>query len=286
MVKVRGSFLIAMLLGWLMTFGSAHAQQGLSVRGDRWLNITQLNGYVEIIPREGGRRQARPGDQLDSVGDVLITGPAASVRLEMDEAIGVITMAENSRMQVRTLSITDSGAYLTDLFVSRGQARLRIRPLTNPATRIEIYTPAGVSGVRGTDFGVSVGLDGQTGVATFEGRVAASAQGQTVIVGDQQQSLIRPGEPPTPPERLEDNPALFIETLIALPGEFDAAGRQLARVSGYTDDVNLLELNQQQRRLDRQGRFDIVLPMSAGRRIPAAVITPLGTRRVYELLVP
>lgn len=290
MVKVRPSFLLIALLGallsWLLTISPAPAQQSLRVPGDRALGITQTQGYVEIIPRDGRRRQAQRGDRLSNVGDVLITGPDSSARLEMDQAIGVVTMAENSRLQLRTLSVTIGGAYLSDLFVSQGQVRLRVRPFTNPGTRLEIYTPAGVSGVRGTDFGVSVRPDGQTGVATFEGSVASSAQGQTVIVNALQQSLIRPGEPPTEPVPLTDNPALLIKTLRALPGQVDAAGRQLAQVSGSTDFVNLLELNQQQRRLNRQGEFDIILPMSAGRTIPAAVITPLGTRQVYELLVP
>ncbi|MEO0769286.1 MAG: iron dicitrate transport regulator FecR, partial [Cyanobacteria bacterium J06649_4] len=163
---------------------------------------------------------------------------------------------------------------------------LRIRPLTNPATRIEMYTPAGVSGVRGTDFGVAVGPDGQTGVATFEGRVASSAQGQTVTVNAQQQTIIRPGEPPTPPQPLRDDPTLFIETLRVLPNQVDAAGRALAQVVGSTDPANLLELNIQQRLLDREGRFDITLPVVANGRIPAVVTTPLGTSQKYELLVP
>lgn len=290
MVKVRRSFLLAALLGailsWLLTMSPTAAQRNLRVSGDRALGITQTKGYVEIIPRDGRRRQAQQGDRLSNAGDILITGPDSSARLEMDQAIGVVTMAENSRLQVRTLSVTVAGDYLSELFVSQGQVRLRLRPFTNPGTRLEIYTPAGVSGVRGTDFGVSVRLDGQTGIATFEGSVASSAQGQTVMVNALQQSLIRPGEPPTEPVPLTDNPALLIETLRALPGQFDAAGRQLAQVSGSTDFVNLLELNQQQRRLNREGQFDIILPMSAGRRIPAAVITPLGTRQVYKLLVP
>ena len=294
MVQARGSLIIPFLLGWLFSigiglgtgYGPAYGQADLRVRGDRWLALSDVSGYVEIVPRGGQRRLARRGDRLSRVGDVLITGPDSSARLEMDEAIGIVAVAENTRLQVQALSITTTGAYITDLFLNYGQARLRIRPLTNPATRIEIYTPAGVSGVRGTDFGVAVGPKGQTGVATFEGVVSSEAQGQAVTVNAQQQTTIRPGEPPTPPAPLRDDPALFIETLRVLPNQRDAAGRALAQVVGYTDPANLLQMNVQPRLLDREGRFDLTLPVSAGGRIPTRVTTPLGTIQKYELLVP
>ncbi|CAN5792337.1 hypothetical protein BH23CYA1_BH23CYA1_05970 [soil metagenome] len=190
-------------------------------------------------------------------------------------------MAENSQLQIQALSITRSGGRITELSVGRGQVRLRLRPLTNPGTRIEIHTPAGVSGVRGTVFGVSVQPNGQSGIATSEGSVAARAQGQTVQVGANLQSLIAPGEPPPPPEPLRDDATLFIERLIPI------AGRSAVRVVGSTDVVNLLTIAEQPQSLDRQGRFDIEVALSSSaRRIRAVVITPLGTEQAYELVVP
>lgn len=281
MANVRKSVLIALALGFLVFCGAGVYGQSLTIRGDRWLQITELSGAVELIPQGGSRRQAQRGDRLTEVGDTLRTGPNASARLEVDLQTGFVTMAENSRLQIQALSITRSGGRITELSVDRGQVRLRLRPLTNPGTRIEIHTPAGVSGVRGTVFGVSVQPSGQSGVATIEGSVATRAQGQTVQVGANLQSLIVPGEPPTPPEPLRDDPTLFIEQLIPM------AGRSVVRIVGSTDVVNLLTIAEQPQSLDRQGRFDIEVALSSSaRRIPADVITPLGTKQAYELVVP
>ena len=240
--------------------------------------VTALSGKVDLTSYRGERRQARRGDRLDHVGDMMTTGANASARLDIDIATGSVTMAENSQLQVQTLSITPSGGRITELLVSRGQVRVRVRPLTNPDTRLEIYTPAGVSGVRGTDFGVSVQPTGQTGVATVEGRVSASAQGQTVLVGAALQSSIYPSEPPTPPEPLRNDPTLYIERL--------TASGATVRIAGQTDSVNLLDIGDQHQTLSRTGRFNLSLPLPRDRRIEAMVTTPLGTQQKYELAVP
>lgn len=286
MIKVRRSFLLAVLLGVLLSTAVAFGQRPLRIRGERWLTVSQINGYVEIVPFQGERRQAQIGDFLDRAGDLLITGDNASARLDVDQAVGYIRMAENSQLQIRALSVTQSGGYITDLFVLLGQVRLRIRPLTNPASRIEIYTPAGVTGVRGTDFGVTVQTEGTTGVATLEGSVASSAQGETVRVNAQQQSLTRPGEPPTPPEPLRDDPTLYIEVLGQLSEQTDEMGDPLVQIAGFTDIVNLLEIQGDRKILDEAGRFDLTVPLPANRRISAQVITPLGTVQNYELVLP
>ena len=284
MPKVRRSVFLSWLFGMSVGVPAAYGQSR-TIRGDRWLRIAALSGTVEFIPFQGQRRRARIGDRLSSVGDVLITGPDSSARLEVDLATGFVSMAENSQLQIRTLSITRSGGRITELLVQRGQVRLRIRPLTNPATRIEIYTPAGVSGVRGTEFGVAVGPEGQTGVATLEGLVSSSAQGQTVSVRALEQTTIRPGEPPTPPEPLRDDPDLFIEVLRPASGR-DEQGRSLVEIAGFTDVVNLLAVDNEPQSLSRDGRFEVSVPLPENRRIPVLITTPLGTNQQYELVVP
>lgn len=216
---------------------------------------------------------------------MITTGSNASAQLNVDLAVGSVIMAENSQLRVQALSITAIGGRVTELMVSRGQVRVRVRPLTNPGTRLEIHTPAGVSGVRGTDFSVAVQPTGQTGTATLSGRVAASAEGQTVIIGPDFQSSTYPGEPPTPPEPLRNDPARSIEALTVRGAT--------VQIVGQIDPINLLEVDNQLQSISRDGRFDLSLPLPddgaafrENRRIEATVTTPLGTQQKYELLVP
>ncbi len=275
------TLLTALLLGCSgLTIALA---QPISLAGDRWLAITSLTGDVNITPYRGQQRPARRGDRLEQVGDTVTTGANSSARLEVDQAAGYISMAENSQLQVQTLSITRNGGRITRLRVNRGQVRTRVRPFTNPESELEIYTPAGVSGVRGTDFGVTVQPNGAMGVATQAGSVATSAQGQTVLVGADLQSTIFPGEPPTPPAPLRNDPSLFIELIRLISAE------QSIRLIGRTDAVNLLEVAGEAITLTRTGSFDTLVPIAAllaDRRIPAIVWTPLGTKQAYEVGVP
>lgn len=284
MIKIRRSLLLAVILGFFISLSTAYAQtlngRELTIRGDRWLTITSFSGKVELITAQGDRRAAQQGDRLVSVGDAILTGPNSAARLEIDQSAGYVSMAENSQMRIQTLSITSRGGRVTELAVLLGQVRLRIRRLTNPDTRIEIHTPAGVSGVRGTIFGVTVQPDGLTGVATLEGSVAASAQSQTVMVVADTQSTIVPGEPPSPPAPLRDDPTLFIEGLREIPGT------RKVQVMGYTDSVNLLDINQGRQILDRDGRFDLEAALTDDRRVDALITTPLGTQQKYRLVVP
>ncbi len=259
---------------------SARAVSALTVQSDRWLSVDRISGSVALVTYEGVSKQAAIGDRLTRAGDTLTTGPRSSARLTVDQQAGVLSMAENSQLQVRSLAITNRGGRITEMIVNRGQVRLRVRPLTNPDTRLEIHTPAGISGVRGTDFGVTVQPGGQTGVATLEGSVIARAQGQAVTVAAELQSTITPGQAPTPPEPLRDNPDLQITRLISVPNS------SAARIVGSTDTVNLLEIAGQPKRLSPNGRFDVVVSISSDRRIPARVITPLGTEQQYALVVP
>lgn len=252
--------------------------QLLPVRVDRWLEVRQLAGQV-ILYRGQQSQPATLNARLQSVGDAIATGRDSSATLVVDTGIGVITVSENTAVRVQRLRLNPNGARITQLQITGGQARLRLRQFTNPDSQLEIETPAGISGVRGTTFGVSVQPDGKTGVATLEGSVFAAAQGETVVVDGGLQSLIVPGEPPTPPAPLQEDTTLALQLLTALDS-------QVAQVMGRIDPVNLLMIEDQPQIVDRTGFFNLQVPLPPDRRINAVVITPLGKRQVYELAVP
>jgi hypothetical protein len=270
--------LLITTLSLLVLDSSSVAQQMLPVRVDRWIEIQQISGTVtEVI--DGISRPARISGRLQNVGDAVITGNASSAVLAVDTAIGTIAVAENTSVQIDALSVLPTGGHITHLSVTGGQVRLELRPFTNPDSELEIKTPAGISGVRGTTFGVSVQPSGQTGVATIDGIVSATAQGEQVEVSAGLQTLIIPGEPPTPPEPLRDDPRLDLRALRRV-------GRRMVQMIGQTDPVNLLVINDVPQTLTRTGEFDLQVPIPGDRRIAAAVTTPLGTRQSYTIVVP
>ena len=246
-------------------------------RFKRWIEVQSVSGNVTLLNRNG-RESARVGQRLQSVGEGIVTGNRSSATLSLDSGIGTLQVSENTQFTIQDIQNNNGGAQ-TKLNVSRGQVRLKLRSFTNPSSSLEIFTPAGVTGVRGTDFGVSILPSGKTGVATLKGKVAAAAQGKTVAIDRGFQSSVTPGNAPLPPVPLRDNASLDVQVL----GK-EANGQ--VHIVAQTDDINVISIGELVIEPNAQGILDVRVPMGTNRSIEVRVTTPLGTQRTYQLIVP
>ncbi|MCS6814548.1 MAG: FecR domain-containing protein, partial [Cyanobacteria bacterium] len=146
------------------------AQQSVRVRVNRWLEVRQVFGNVTYL-KGGSSRRAKVGDRLQVVGDGLRTEPNASVRLAIDTEVGFVTIQEKTTVRIQGLQVAPDNGRITRLHVSGGQVQVQVRPFTHRGSRLEVTTPSSVSGVRGTQFGITVQPNGRTGLATLEGSV-------------------------------------------------------------------------------------------------------------------
>ena len=254
-----------------------HSAPELSVRVNRWLEVQQTSGTVTYLSK-GNSRPAHWGDRLQSVGDRILTAAGSTATLAVDTEIGLVEVAENTSVLVKLLEITPDHGRVTRLQVDRGRVQLRVRPFNNPGSRLEIETPAGVSGVRGTEFGVNVSTAGRTGVATLKGAVATAAQGTEVRVPAGFQNVILPGEPPTQPVPFTNQPRLDyrVQRITRYYG-------QQILIEGQIDPASTLSINGKPQAVDRDGRFRLLLPAFPQRRLVATVVTPLGQEQSYAL---
>lgn len=239
-----------------------------------WLQVERLAGTVSI--HTSGQRSARVGDRLSAVGQGMSTGSGSSANLSLDNGIGSVAVAQNTRMTIQRLSTLADGARVTILDVSRGQARLQVRSFSNPNSRLELHTPSGVAAVRGTEFGVAVAEDGKTSIATLEGQVEAISQGVDVPVDAGLASIIRPGEPPTPPLPLDRE--LEIQWRLQM-----RRGNQLI-MAGQIDAANTLLFGEDEIAISRTGNFELDLPLSNRHRtLMLTVRNPMGESRIHRL---
>ena len=268
---------LSIVLGTLLGGLAPVAAQEIRVTSDqRWLEVQQIRG--EVTYRDDQIRPARVGDRLGSVGQGIITAERSTSILNIDTGIGVVRVAENTDLLVRRLSVLSDGARVTILDVSQGQARLQVRPFSNPNSRLEIQTPSGIAGVRGTEFGVSVDPAGKTGIATLDGAVAASAQGRTVLVNQGFASVIIPGEPPTPPRPIDRELRLRVLDWRRLGSGVEF----LADV----DPTNSVLINDQEVEVSRIGRVDARITQRANQPYLRVVVrNPLGEEKSYRVRV-
>lgn len=258
---------------------ASYAQPGsIRVRIERWIGVQQMHGEVSFLQQGRASRPARLNDRLRRVGDGLATGEASAATLEVDTQIGTIDVMADTAIRIQSLEIGPNDGRITRLAVDRGQARLRLRPFNNPESQLDLETPAGVSSVRGTEFGLVVFPDGRMGVATLEGRVVTSAQGQEVDVQGGFQNITVPGEPPSQPIPFSNEPRLEyqVERVIR-------RGIRRILLTGQVDPTSSVLIKGQPQETDRDGRFTLLLPAPSRLRLAVTVVTALGQTQTYEL---
>ncbi len=270
--------LLSLFFIFLLTFQQALAKNNLHLRVNRYLEVRSIFGNV-IYGNQQTSQPANVGTKLQKVGDSIGTGKNSRTMLALDTEIAFVEVAENTKLQIQKLHSTSNNGKVTELLLTGGQVRLKVRPLNNRESRLEIKTPAGITGVRGTEFGVSVQPSGKTGVATLEGQVVTSAQGKTVSVNKGFQSFIIPGKPPSPPVRLQDDTSLQIKILADM-------GNQQAKIAGKVDPVNLIILANESLITNQNGEFEVITALPNNRKIAVSITTPLGKKQKYELAVP
>jgi hypothetical protein len=276
---------LSCLVMTLMGDGLSTTAADLSVPGSRrWLEVRQISGIVTFQNRD-----ARVGDRLTAVGQTITTDRRSQAVLAIDANTGVVNISENTSLRVKSLTLRRDGSRVTVLTILRGQARVQVRRLNNPNSRIEIDTPAGVAGVRGTEFGVGVSPKGKTSISTLNGQVAAIANNQTVLVNPGYSSLVIPQEPPTAP-RVTPKVVLELRNLSTI-------SNFRVRIVAAVDPLFLVFVNDKPVETQRDGTFDTVIdvpkPCRQPQLLPAdrqsycnlrvVVRSPLGEEQIYNL---
>ncbi len=268
-------------LGLSNWIGQAQTQEPAMVRVNRWLSIRQTRGGVTYYSQGGPTRAAAVGDRLQQVGDGITTNPNSTAILEVDTGIGFVNVAENTQVNIRGLRNAADGGRITFLDVPRGQVRLKIRRFTHQGSALEIRTPAGVSAVRGTLFGINVHPDGKAGLAVLNGKVLTTGEGKNVMVPGGYQNLSIPGQAPLPPVPLTNSTALKYRFVRQIQG-----GTRKLQFLGQVDPVNTVLVANTPQVIDRNGNFSLWVVFQPGELVEVTVITPLGRRQVHRVKNP
>ncbi len=269
-ITVIGLLVPSAAIAWQ---AAGYAQTGLQVRTNQWLRVEQISGNVRYR-----NRAARVGDRLQAVNDEISTANNSSAVLSVDTGVGTIYVAPNSTIRINSFRIAPDNGRITNLFVPKGKARLQIRKFTNRGSQLNIQTPAGISGVRGTDFAVITQTDGKTVLTTYEGSVASTAQNRSVLVNDGTENFTIVGQPPSAPMPIKNDPTLKY----VIDRRIVDSQRSILLV-GYTNPVNIVRVNGIEQQIDLNGQFSLQLPATSTLILNVTVETPQGKVNLYEI---
>jgi|GEM_PF-1802374 len=166
---------------------------------ERPATVIETINQVDAHPRPRDNWQpAQVGMNIYGGGQVR-TGTESAARLELLE--GIVRLSAESIFTVKE-SVTRQGRLVTALFLESG--RLWAHVTTDQPHEFTVETGSAVAAVRDTRFSVRV-VDGETLLSVAEGQAVLTAQEQSVTVVAGQQAMVKPGQPPTPPEPMSDD---------------------------------------------------------------------------------
>lgn len=306
--------MIAMSAMGLGIIKPAIANTSLLSQGDRTstrsLIVEELQGEVTI-----NGSPAQFGDRL-GVGDVIITAQGAIAILRVDSNIGVVELAENTTLEIKSLGGQPgiNPNQETVFFVPQGRVRSSVSRFVSgrfrnstaakpsqeiaalnwegilsqdsqnsedsvEASPFRVETPVTVAGVRGTSFGVNVGPDGKTGVSTIEGIVGTLAEGEETQIQKENFSVVNPSQSPTNPDLTPALSGLQIFQVTRL-------SPRTVRVLGQVDPMDIVYIDNRAIVTDAEGKFDLTGYLPASRRLRIIVRGPSVREREYVLPVP
>ena len=166
---------------------------------ERSATVVEVVRKVDAHPRPKDDWQPAVVDMAIYGGGQVRTGTASSARLELLE--GVVRLAAESLFTVKE-STTREGRLETTLFLQEG--RLWAHLTTSQPHEFTVETASAVAAVRDTRISVKVDPGQTTLVSVAEGKVVVTAQGVSVTVVAGQQVIVKPGQPPSPPEPMSD----------------------------------------------------------------------------------
>ncbi len=159
--------------------------------------LSILDGTADVAHGAAGFARAADGYVI-AAGDRVRTA---------EHSHAVVTFLDGSTVEVEpatTITVVQataapSGAITIQLEQALGRTWSSVQKLTRPDSKFGIKTPTAAATVRGTGFVTDVLASGTTTVATTDGIVEVSAQGQTVVVPAGSLTTVQPSAPPSPP---------------------------------------------------------------------------------------
>ena len=218
-----------------------------------WLNLK--NVQVNVVAIQGQPIMKvndkiavlRKGDSLKK-GDMLITQEKENVLLEFVDNSKVL-VKENTEIKVnQLLAYSTTGIADSRITLNKGSIDNFVNPRkSKEGTYYEVTTPSAVLAARGTQYRISISADQETSRSeVLKGVVNAKGSGTELSIPDGMGTVIKQGEPPSPPTKLLVAPDLStMPTLVkSVPMQlnFTALERAVSYQIEISPDNKFIEL--------------------------------------------
>ncbi|MGQ0815666.1 MAG: FecR family protein [Gemmatimonadota bacterium] len=169
-----------------------------------------------VTPVSAQARVGQLGERLKS-GDLVNTDANTRAAIRFTDDGSLLRLNPSSQLQVRAEG--DRNAVVKTLELEFGELWAKVNRKENAQFRVQ--TPAGVAAVKGTEFLVRVGPNGETTVITIEGIVEFFNNGGRTEVGARRKTTVTNNDQAPTTERATDDDLKASEDLIDAEGSPD-----------------------------------------------------------------
>ncbi|HOO71703.1 MAG TPA: FecR family protein [Spirochaetota bacterium] len=162
-------------------------------------SVTMFVGEVKVQAQGDERWKPVARGTVLSTGDVISTGEDSYA--EITAGGNVIRVNAGSRVRISRSMVDEKEGDSLSMFF--GSILLKIAKLGKDEEPYVVETPSALCAVRGTEFAVASGLDGQTIVQVSEGSVSLRGNEKEVLISKDQESTVSLGGEPTGITRLK-----------------------------------------------------------------------------------
>lgn len=271
----KAAFAIIFGFGLILIFG-VYLSHTLFIM-QRVAVVDLVEGEAEVLVRGTGDPVPLEVGELVRAGDLVQTGPGASVELRWTRWGGGtrIKVGPNTRFRVtRSIINTSTKSEESRLRVDEGRIWVRIRKALSGESKFEVETPTVVAAVRGTIFGVTVHGSGASHIEVLEGQVevATAAGTSTILTGGSETDILPDQEAletsPLPPDDVAAweahtsmvGPFLVVES----PADGVLIERASCAVSGRTEAGAQVFVNGDPVSVDDEHRFSVKVSLGEG----------------------
>jgi len=230
---------LALLLLWasMMCIGGLELYAADSKVG----TFSVIRGSVDALHEETTTPIAATKGMDAYMNDVIRTKRRSRARLSFTDG-SILNMGANHMVNVKEYSF-DQEKNERHVIVSalRGSIRATVAKFTGDSV-FQVETPTAVVTVRGTDFIVVVGPDGQTTVTVISGAVIVKAEnGATVTLAAGQQTSVAKNESPTAPVKVSAKmmKVLQAETAVEAVDKTDSTQANTIELESTSSSTNL-----------------------------------------------
>ena len=161
--------------------------------------IQVLVGDVQFWDRGGETWEPAGQGQKLEVGDMVKTGESSYAEIAGEG--NIIRVNANSRIRMSTSIVNEEKSSSVSLFL--GSLFLKIQKLRKDGGGFAVETPTAFCAVRGTQFVVASGYDGETLVQVTDGTVTLRGDEKEVTINRDEESVVKMGGEPSPVARLK-----------------------------------------------------------------------------------